>query len=78
MTYVKRPFSFNIVQINIFMVYLINNYAEMRNNMKSTKKKLIMFVSAVALLAAAMFAFTACGQKSFRRMERLMISLITI
>ncbi len=61
---VKRPFCFNVVQINIFMVYLINNYAEMRNNMKSTKKKLVMLVAAVALMAAAMFTFTACGQKS--------------
>ena len=61
---VKRPFSFNVVQINIFMLYLINNYAEMRNNMKSTKKKLVMLLAAVALMAAAMFTFTECGQKS--------------
>lgn len=53
------------------MVYLINNYAEMRNNMKSTKKKLIMLVAAVALMAAAMFAFTACGQKSEKQSKKV-------
>lgn len=56
--------SFFILQINIYMIYLSNNYAEMRNNMKFTKKKLIMLVVAATLITATMFTFTACGQKS--------------
>lgn len=45
------------------MVYLVNNYAEMRNIMKFTKRKLTVISAVVLLMIAAVFCLSACGTK---------------